>query len=86
MFDFSEREVEELRSIGKDDVLTWYVKYLKQSSPDCRRLTIQVWGCNAEFKEAKEEKKQRLPRKAVQTYIDDLIAFKTLSSYYPSFC
>ncbi|PKI54674.1 hypothetical protein CRG98_024959 [Punica granatum] len=84
MFDFSEREAEELRSITKGDVLSWYKTYLKQSSPECRRLSVQVWGCNTNMKDVEVEEQQ--PKKAVQTNIDDVIAFKMSSSYYPSFC
>ncbi|OWM66636.1 hypothetical protein CDL15_Pgr010287 [Punica granatum] len=84
MFDFSEREAEELRSITKGDVLSWYKTYLKQSSPECRRLSVQVWGCNTNMKDVEVEEQQ--PKKAVLTNIDDVIAFKMSSSYYPSFC
>ncbi|KAK4779447.1 hypothetical protein SAY87_015553 [Trapa incisa] len=86
IFDFSEREAEELRCIGKDDVLTWYIKYLKQSSPDRRRLAIRVWGCNAHYQDTEEERQHLLSRNTNQTSIDDLTVFKTLASYHPSFC
>lgn len=78
MFDFSEREVEELKSIEKVDVINWFGTYLKQSSPSCRRLAVRVWGCNTNMKDA-------APQQSLQI-INDVAAFKMSSAFYPSLC
>ncbi|XP_028768838.1 LOW QUALITY PROTEIN: nardilysin-like [Neltuma alba] len=79
IFDLSKKEAEELRSITKKDVVDWYKTYLKQSSPNCRRLVIRVWGCNTDLKDA-----EAVP-KNVQV-IGDPEAFKMSSKFYPSVC
>ncbi|XAR60816.1 Insulysin [Bertholletia excelsa] len=79
MFDLSEREAEELRSIQKNDVIDWYNTYLRQPSPKCRRLAVRVWGCNADWREVEVQ------GKSVQV-IEDLSAFKMSSNFYPSIC
>ncbi|XP_052184105.1 nardilysin-like [Diospyros lotus] len=79
MFDFSEKEANELSSIQKKDVIDWYNTYLRQSSPKCRRLAIRIWGCNTELKVADTQATSG-------QVIEDLTAFKTSSKFYPSFC
>ncbi|KAK4274917.1 hypothetical protein QN277_018076 [Acacia crassicarpa] len=79
IFDMSKKEAEELRSISKKDVVDWYKTYLKQSSPNCRRLVIRVWGCNTNLKDAEAASK------TVQV-IGDPEAFKMSSKFYPSVC
>lgn len=79
MFDMSEKEAEELKSIQKTDVLDWYTTYLTQSSPKCRRLAVQVWGCNTNLKEADPPARSALA-------IKDLATFKMSSTFYPAFC
>ncbi|KAK3006602.1 hypothetical protein RJ639_016497, partial [Escallonia herrerae] len=79
MFDLSEREAEELKSIPKCDVLNWYETFLRQPSPHCRRLAVRVWGCNTNSLEADT------PLKSVQA-IKDLAAFKMSSNFYPAIC
>ncbi|KAM7259044.1 hypothetical protein ACFE04_014785 [Oxalis oulophora] len=79
IFDFSEKEAEELKSIQKKDIIKWYKMHLQQTSPKCRRLAVRVWGCNTDFKEA--EKHQN----SVQV-IKDFTAFKMSSEFYPSMC
>lgn len=79
MFDFSQKEAEELKSIQKSDIIDWYKTYLQEPSPKCRRLAIRVWGCEANLLEAET------PPKSVVA-IKDLEAFKTTSMFYPSLC
>ncbi|KAA8543659.1 hypothetical protein F0562_021595 [Nyssa sinensis] len=79
MFDLSEKEAEELRSIQKTDVIDWYSTYLIRSSPKCRRLAVRVWGCNTDWKEAHTQSM------SVQ-FIEDLTAFKLSSNFYSSIC
>ncbi|KAK2997923.1 hypothetical protein RJ639_026079 [Escallonia herrerae] len=79
MFDLSEKEAEELKSIPKCDVLNWYKTFLRQPSPHCRRLAVRVWGCNTNLLEADT------PLTSVQA-IKDLAAFKMSSNFYPAFC
>lgn len=79
MFDFSQKEAEELKNIQKNDIIDWYKTYLQESSPKCRRLAIRVWGCETNMVEAKT------PLKSVVA-IKDIEAFKTSSMFYPSLC
>ncbi|XP_016452343.2 nardilysin-like isoform X3 [Nicotiana tabacum] len=79
MFDMSEKEAEELRSIQKSDLVEWYHTYLRRPSPKCRRLSVRVWGCNADWKDADS------PVASVQA-IKDLTAFKKSAKFYPSLC
>uniref|UniRef100_A0A1J3GIJ4 Insulin-degrading enzyme n=1 Tax=Noccaea caerulescens TaxID=107243 RepID=A0A1J3GIJ4_NOCCA len=79
MFDFSHKEAEELRSIEKKDVISWFKTYFKESSPKCRRLVVRVWGCNANMKDTQTDPK------SVQV-IADAVAFKSTSQFYPSLC
>lgn len=79
MFDMSVKEAEELRSICKSDVIDWYRTYLLRSSPNCRRLSVRVWGCDTDLKEAEAQSQSA-------QVIDDLTVFKTSSKFYPSFC
>ncbi|CAH8339714.1 unnamed protein product [Eruca vesicaria subsp. sativa] len=79
MFDYSQKEAEELRSIEKNDVIKWYKTYFRESSPKCRRLVVRVWGCNTNMKETQAD------TKSVQV-IADPVAFKSTSQFYPSLC
>ncbi|KAG7571839.1 Metalloenzyme LuxS/M16 peptidase-like [Arabidopsis suecica] len=45
---FSKKVSSELRQIKKTDVIKLYEKYLKKSSPHCRRLAVCIWGCNTD--------------------------------------
>lgn len=78
MFDLSEKEAEELKSIGKEDIIEWYHTYLRQPSPKCRRLAIHVWGCNAVLKDADAQ----VPAQVIR----DVTEFKRSSEFYPSLC
>ncbi|KAF2589374.1 hypothetical protein F2Q70_00038058 [Brassica cretica] len=79
MFDYSQKEAEELRSIEKKDVMKWYKTYFKESSPKSRRLAVRVWGCDTNMKETQTDPK------SVQV-IADAVAFKSTSKFYPSLC
>lgn len=79
MFDQSQKEAEDLKSINKNDVINWYKTYLQQSSPKCRRLAVRVWGCNTDIKESEKHSKSVL-------VIEDLTAFKLSSEFYQSLC
>lgn len=79
MFDQSEREAEELKSLSKSDVINWYKTYLQPSSPKSRRLAIRIWGCNSDIKEAERHTESA-------QVITDLAAFKMSSKFYPSLC
>ncbi|KAJ4834406.1 hypothetical protein Tsubulata_007349 [Turnera subulata] len=79
LFDYSQKEAEELKTLEKKDVINWYRMYLLQSSPKCRRLAVRVWGSNTDMKEAES-------RADSEQAIKDLAAFKQSSEYYPSFC
>ncbi|GMG98165.1 hypothetical protein Nepgr_000005 [Nepenthes gracilis] len=81
MFDSSEKEAREVRSIKKRELIGWYNQYFHQSSPKCRRLAARVWGCNTAIKDAEIQHKSG----KVQV-IDDLMAFKMSSNFYPSIC
>lgn len=80
MFDLSEKEVLELKSIKKRDVMEWYRTYLRQPSPKCRRLAIRVWGCNSDLKDI--DPKMIIPGQV----IEDLAAFKLSAVFYPGMC
>lgn len=79
MFDQSQKEAEDLKSIKKNDVISWYKTYLQQWSPKCRRLAVRVWGCNTNIKESEKHSKSAL-------VIEDLTAFKLSSEFYQSLC
>ncbi|KAK4370214.1 hypothetical protein RND71_009689 [Anisodus tanguticus] len=79
MFDISEKEAEELRSIQKSDLIEWYRTYLRRPSPKCRRLSVRVWGCNTDWKDADS------PVASAQV-IKDLTSFKKSAKFYPSLC
>lgn len=79
MFDMSEKEAEELRSIQKSDLIEWYHTYLRRPSPKCRRLSVRVWGCNTDWKDADS-------RVASDQVITDLTSFKKPAKFYPSLC
>ncbi|XP_024039654.1 nardilysin-like isoform X2 [Citrus clementina] len=79
MFDQSQKEAEDLKSIKKNDVISWYKTYLQQWSPKCRRLAVRVWGCNTNIKESEKHSKSAL-------VIKDLTAFKLSSEFYQSLC
>ncbi|KAJ4878926.1 Insulinase (Peptidase family M16) family protein [Raphanus sativus] len=79
VFDYSQKEAEELRSIEKKDVISWYRTYFKESSPKSRRLAVRVWGCNTNMKETQTD------TKSVQVIVD-AVAFKSTSKFYPSLC
>lgn len=80
MFVYSHKEAEELRSIEKKDVISWYTTYFRESSPKCRRLAVRVWGCDTNMKETQTDPK------SVQQVIADAVAFKSTSQFYPSLC
>ncbi|KAL8225096.1 hypothetical protein R6Q57_017653 [Mikania cordata] len=79
MFDLSTKEAEEVKSLEKSEITKWYNTYLRKSSPKCRRLAVRVWGCNTNINESKTKPT------SVQV-IDDPVAFKASSTFYPAFC
>lgn len=79
MFDISEKEAEELRSIQKSDLIEWYRTYLRQPSPKCRRLSVRIWGCNTDWKDTDS------PVASAQV-IKDVTSFKKSAKFYPSLC
>lgn len=79
MFDLSAKEAEEVKSIEKSEITEWYNTYLRKSSPKCRRVAVRVWGCNTNINEAKT-------KPASVQVIDDPVAFKAASTFYPAFC
>ncbi|KAG9154982.1 hypothetical protein Leryth_012165 [Lithospermum erythrorhizon] len=79
MFNMSEKEAEELKGIGKKDIIEWYRTYLRKPSPQCRRLGIRLWGCNTDLEGLATESKST-------QVTDDLQAFKKTSEFYPSYC
>ncbi|KAI7727902.1 hypothetical protein M8C21_010191 [Ambrosia artemisiifolia] len=79
MFDLSAKEAEEVKCLEKSEITNWYNTYLRKSSPKCRRLAVRVWGCNTNISESKTQPA------AVQV-IDDPVAFKASSTFYPAFC
>ncbi|KAF7816228.1 nardilysin-like [Senna tora] len=79
IFDMSNKEAEELKSISKKDVVDWYNTYLKSSSPKCRRLAVRLWGCNTDLKDAEAVS-------GTVEVIRDPEAFKMSSKFYPSIC
>ncbi|KAL3530974.1 hypothetical protein ACH5RR_010296 [Cinchona calisaya] len=79
MFDLSEKEAAELKSIQKVDVIDWYRMYLRHPSPKCRKLAVRVWGCHADLKDADRQMSSA-------KVIEDLAAFKKLSAFYPNMC
>ncbi|XP_071715471.1 nardilysin-like [Rutidosis leptorrhynchoides] len=79
MFDLSAKEAEAVKSLQKIDMSNWYNTYLKRSSPKCRRLAVRVWGCNTNLNDSNTSST------SVQV-INDPIAFKASSTFYPGFC
>ncbi|CAH8388010.1 unnamed protein product [Eruca vesicaria subsp. sativa] len=47
--DFNKRVRRNLKEIEKEDVLKFYKKYLIETSPETRTLSIRIWGCNSRF-------------------------------------
>lgn len=80
MFDLSAKEAEAVKCLEKRDVKEWYNTYLRQSSPKCRRLAVRVWGCNTNINEAAN------PVLTPVQVINDPVAFKASSMFYPAFC
>ena len=80
MFDMSKLEAEELRTVGKEDVISWYNAYIRSSSPTRRRLAIHVYGCNSDIAVAAKLQEQSW------TAIDDVESLKGSSQFYPSLC
>jgi nardilysin len=80
MFDMSKLEAEELRTVRKEDVISWYNTYIKPSSPKRRRLAIHVYGCNSDIAEAAKLKEQSW------ITIDDVKSLKKSSQFYSSLC
>ena len=76
----SKLEAEELRTVGKEDVISWYNTYIRSSSPTRRRLAIHVYGCNPDIAEAATLQEQSW------TAIDDVESLKGSSQFYPSLC
>lgn len=79
MFDLSAKIAEEVKTIYKSDVIKWYKTYIQESAPKCRRLTVRVWGCDTDMKEAE---KQTRPEEVIK----DIATFKISSKFYPSIC
>ncbi|KAL6576257.1 hypothetical protein OROHE_000038 [Orobanche hederae] len=79
MFDFFEKESQELKHIKRRDIIDWYHIYLRQPSPKCRRLSVRVWGCNTNWEDADAQVASR-------QVIQDVESFKKLSKFYPSLC
>ncbi|GAB2234121.1 hypothetical protein Droror1_Dr00003358 [Drosera rotundifolia] len=82
IFDLSEKEAQELRSISKTDLKEWCKLYFQQSSERCRRLCVRVWGCNTKL----EDVETKLQGSETVQVINDLAAFKLSSKFYPSMC
>lgn len=79
MFDLSAKQAEEVKRLQKIDISNWYNTYLNKSSPKCRRLAVRVWGCNTDINEAKSASTS-------SQVINDHVAFKASSTFYPGFC
>lgn len=71
-------EAEELKTVEKSDVIDWYKKYLRRTSPRCRQLAIHVWGCNKNAIEGTEK-----PSKFGKV-VEDLDSLKSSSEFYSS--
>jgi nardilysin len=80
MFDMSKLEAEELRTVRKEDVISWYNTYIRSSSPKRRRLAIHLYGCNSDIAEAAKLQEQSW------TAVDDVESLKHSSQFYPSLC
>uniref|UniRef100_A0A0E0KDF5 Peptidase M16 N-terminal domain-containing protein n=1 Tax=Oryza punctata TaxID=4537 RepID=A0A0E0KDF5_ORYPU len=80
MFDMSKLEAEELRTVRKEDVISWYNTYIKPSSPKRRRLAIHVYGCNSDIAEAAKLTEQSW------IAINDVKSLKESSQFYSSLC
>ncbi|TVU47149.1 hypothetical protein EJB05_06736 [Eragrostis curvula] len=80
IFDMAKLEAEELRTVRKDDVITWYNTYIRSTSPKRRRLAVHVYGCNSDIAEAAKLQEQSW------TAIDDVKSFKVSSQFYSSLC
>lgn len=80
MFDMSKLEAEELRTVQKEDVISWYNTYIRPSSPKRRRLAIHVYGCNSDIAEAAKLQEHSW------TAIDDVKSLKVSSQFYSSLC
>ncbi|XP_020086086.1 nardilysin-like isoform X2 [Ananas comosus] len=80
LFNMLKLEAEELRTIQKSDVISWYNTYIKLTSPKCRQLAIHLWGSNTDINES--TKMQEKSWKVVE----DIHSFKISSGYYSSLC
>uniref|UniRef100_A0A1D1XVB1 Insulin-degrading enzyme n=1 Tax=Anthurium amnicola TaxID=1678845 RepID=A0A1D1XVB1_9ARAE len=79
-FDMPNLEAEELKTIQKSDVIEWYNKYLRPSSPKHRQLAIHVFGCNTCMEEAAGVDNE------FGEVVEDLDSFKMSSVFYSSLC
>ncbi|KAL5217065.1 hypothetical protein ABZP36_017749 [Zizania latifolia] len=80
MFDISKLEAEELKTVRKEDVISWFNTYIRPSSPKCRRLAIHVYGCNSDIAEAAKLQEQSW------VSIDDVKSLKISYQFYSSLC
>ncbi|KAG7607728.1 Metalloenzyme LuxS/M16 peptidase-like [Arabidopsis suecica] len=46
IFDFYSEEKKELSLITKNDLIEWYKRYVRLSSPKCCSFVVSIWGCN----------------------------------------
>ncbi|KAL9278089.1 putative insulysin [Arabidopsis thaliana] len=46
IFDFYSEEKKELSLITENDLIEWYKRYVRLSSPKCCSFVVSIWGCN----------------------------------------
>lgn len=86
MFEARKLEAAEIHSVQKKEIIEFCSKFFSKTAPTCRKLSIHVWGSNAQTTKRSEEAidaKKDLGLKEV-TIIDNLTAFKDGKEFYPA--
>jgi nardilysin len=82
LFDARKLEASELLTISKSEVSEWFSHFLDSSSAVRRKLSIHIWGCNAQA-ERNNRKDNESTEDGDVTVINDLQAFKHGKELFP---
>lgn len=85
MFESRKLEAAEIFSVQKKEIIEFCSKFFCKTAPTCRKLSIHVWGSNAQTTKRSGEidTKKDLDLKEL-TIIDNLTAFKAGKEFYPA--
>ncbi len=82
LFDARKLEASELLTISKSEVSEWFSRFLDSSSAVRQKLSIHIWGCNAQA-ERNNRKDSESTEDGDVTVINDLQAFKHGKELFP---